>query len=136
MNLCGILIGSNGSCKLFGKPYIGDYINHVSQCPDPKTAKHAIVPTYMLLITQLADELLMTSRYAFNNTTTNPADRRAKAVISEYKSRFQILDKHYAPAVLVGDGNCGITGPFDSAQKQFHCDRVIPICVGAFGPIR
>eukprot|EP00956_Cyclotella_meneghiniana_P007589 scaffold10223_cov61-Cyclotella_meneghiniana.AAC.2 len=73
------------------------------------------------------------SRYNFNNTTTNPADRRAKDV-SEYKSRFQNLDKHYAPDV-VGDGNggIGITGPFESAQNQLHCGQVIPLCGGAFG---
>ena len=44
----------------------------------------------------------------------HPADHRAKSVVSEYKSRFQNLDKHCAPDVIVGDGNGGITAPFES----------------------
>ena len=44
----------------------------------------------------------------------HPADHRAKSVVIEYKSRFQNLDKHCAPDVIVGDGNGGITGPFES----------------------
>ena len=43
-------------------------------------------------------------------------------------------DKHYTPDV-VGDGNGGITGPFESAQNQFHCGQVIPLCAGAFGEV-
>eukprot|EP00956_Cyclotella_meneghiniana_P007801 scaffold10395_cov75-Cyclotella_meneghiniana.AAC.2 len=61
------------------------------------------------------------SWYNFNNTTTNPADCRAKM--------------HYTPDV-VGDGNSGITGPFESAQNPpFHCGQVIPLCAGAFGEV-
>eukprot|EP00956_Cyclotella_meneghiniana_P011950 scaffold16843_cov51-Cyclotella_meneghiniana.AAC.6 len=70
-------------------------------------------------------------RWAFESCTT---DHRAKSVVSEYQSRFQNLDKHYAPDV-VGDGNGRITGPFESAQNQFHCGQVIPLCAGAFGEV-
>ena len=48
MKLCGLLaVTEAANFLLIGKmeePYIGDYINHVSQYPNPKTAKHAIVP--------------------------------------------------------------------------------------------
>ena len=47
MKLCGLLAVKESAKFLIGKvgePYIGSYINHVSQHPNPKTAKHAIVP--------------------------------------------------------------------------------------------
>eukprot|EP00956_Cyclotella_meneghiniana_P011504 scaffold16162_cov71-Cyclotella_meneghiniana.AAC.22 len=82
-----------------GEPYIGAYINHVSKYPNPKTAKHAIVPdihslnypTCRLVVKNASGakstseakpeaffEVKTFTAYKslsnFNNTTTNPAN--------------------------------------------------------------
>ena len=74
------------------------------------------------------------TRYKHNNLSTKPADRRARVVTNEYRNKFIKLDKKFAPEV-VGDGNDGVTGPFEASQNSFYCGQVIPICCGAFGEI-
>eukprot|EP00956_Cyclotella_meneghiniana_P007694 scaffold10316_cov71-Cyclotella_meneghiniana.AAC.10 len=53
-----------------------------------------------------------------NNKETKPADCRANEVVNQYSNKFKRLDKQYA-ADIVGDGDNGIVGPFESAQKRF-----------------
>eukprot|EP00956_Cyclotella_meneghiniana_P006906 scaffold9325_cov73-Cyclotella_meneghiniana.AAC.1 len=84
---------------------------------NPKTAKHAIVPdihaidfpTSRIVANDSGAKstaeafyegrtfTACNSWYNFNNTTANLADHRTKSSVSEYKSRFQNLDKHQAP---------------------------------------
>ena len=47
-----------------------------------------------------------------------------------------LISKMLLEMVMAGHGR--ITGPFGSAQNQFHCGRVIPIlvCAGAFGEVK
>eukprot|EP00956_Cyclotella_meneghiniana_P036301 scaffold123770_cov71-Cyclotella_meneghiniana.AAC.13 len=168
MKLCGLLaVTEAANFLLIGKmeePYIGDYINHVSQYPNPKTAKHDIVPDIHAIdyptdrpvvndsgaksaaeafsffelrpsLPAIHSTTSTNSQYNFNNTETNPGDHSDKSVVSEYKSRFQNLDNHYAPDV-VGDGNGEITRPFESAQNQLYCGQVVPLCAIEFGEVK
>ena len=74
------------------------------------------------------------SRYAHNNTRTVPVDRRAKMVVSSYSRKFKTLDVKFA-ADIVGDGESGIKGLFETAQQQFLQGQVIPMCAVWFGEI-
>ena len=71
-------------------------------------------------------------RLDHNNKETKPADRRANEVVNQYSNKFKRLDKQYA-ADIVGNGENGIVGPFESAQKRFIGGQVIPLVVGPFG---
>eukprot|EP00956_Cyclotella_meneghiniana_P017394 scaffold28306_cov69-Cyclotella_meneghiniana.AAC.3 len=66
--------------------------------------------------------------------TYQPADRRANEVVNQYSNKFKRLDKQYA-ADIVGNGDNGIVGPFESAQKRFIGGQVIPLVVGPFGEV-
>jgi len=74
------------------------------------------------------------SRYNHNNTTTKPAERRARKISLSYKRKFKKLDTLFASDV-VGDGSGDITGPFEASQCRFYRGQVIPIVAGWFGEI-
>eukprot|EP00956_Cyclotella_meneghiniana_P020255 scaffold35458_cov37-Cyclotella_meneghiniana.AAC.4 len=74
------------------------------------------------------------TRLDHNNKETKPADRRANEVLNQYSTKLKGLDKQYA-ADIVGNGDNGIVGPFESAQKRFIGGQVIPLVVGPFGEI-
>ena len=59
-------------------------------------------------------------------------DERATQVRRNYKRRAAGLDRKYAPEV-VGDGDNGQVGPFQTALGGFHTGNVYPVVVGAFG---
>eukprot|EP00956_Cyclotella_meneghiniana_P018561 scaffold30993_cov50-Cyclotella_meneghiniana.AAC.5 len=158
MKLCGILAVTEAANFLLGKvgePYIGDYINHVSQYPNPMTAKHAILPDIhaidyptgrtVELSQQLKPSLKLSpslpSLPAIHSTTSTELQLiqlfeglNQLLLTTSQDFRTSTLDKHCAPDV-VGDDNGGIIGAFESAQNQFHCGQAIPLCVGAFGEV-
>ena len=74
------------------------------------------------------------TRLDHNNKETKPADRRANEVVNQYSNKFKRLDKQYA-ADIVGNGDNGIVGPFESAQKRFIERQVIPLVIGPFGEV-
>jgi len=57
------------------------------------------------------------TRYNHNNCNINPANRRAREVVNDYRRRVRNLDIRFASAV-VGDGNNKVVGPFDNALSQ------------------
>eukprot|EP00956_Cyclotella_meneghiniana_P024218 scaffold48318_cov51-Cyclotella_meneghiniana.AAC.2 len=59
---------------------------------------------------------------------------RAKEVVNQYSNKFKRLDKQYA-ADIVGNGDNGIVGPFESVQKRFIGGQVILLVVGPFGEV-
>ena len=69
-----------------------------------------------------------------DNQNINPANRRAREIVNQYKCKVRKLDIMFAAAV-VGDGNNNIIGPFQNALSQFHGKRIIPLCFGAFGEV-
>ena len=50
-------------------------------------------------------------------------------IVSSYGKKFKTLDMKFA-ADVVGDGGGDIKGPFETAQQQFLCGQVIPMCAG------
>ena len=71
------------------------------------------------------------TRYNHNNQNINPADRRAREIVKDYRHKVRNLDIMFAAAV-VGDGNNNVIGPFENALSQFHGKTIIPLCFGAF----
>ena len=154
-NIEAILEAHNFLIDKIPQPYIGDYVNHVTQLPGhPRNARDAIVPDIHARnfpieqqaindtgATRSADAIfevktytICKTRYDHNNTTINPANRRAKEVIQEYNLKFKKLDTLFA-SDIVGDGTNGIVGPFQTAQSRFYRKGIIPLCVGGFGEI-
>jgi hypothetical protein len=138
-----------------GDPHITPYVNHVARKNNGnRRAQHAIVPDIHALnfpagkqsindsgssreaeaIFEVKTFTACKSRYAHNNTKTAPVDRRAKMIVNSYSRKFKILDVKFS-ADLVGDGNGDIKGPFETAQQQFLCGQVVPVCAGWFGEI-
>jgi hypothetical protein len=74
------------------------------------------------------------TRYNHNNQHINPANRRAREIVNQYKCKVRKLDIMFAAAV-VGDGNNNVIGPFKNALSQFHGKTVIPQCFSAFGEV-
>jgi hypothetical protein len=66
-----------------------------------------------------------------NNQNINPADRRAREIVKDYRHKVRNLDITFAAAV-VGDGNNNVIGLFENALSQFHGKKIIPLCFGAF----
>ena len=142
-----------------GEPYISNYINHITEHPNPKSALHAIIPdihayNYLLGRQRINDSKASTtdeaffelktmtacvSRYGHVNTDTTAAERRAKAINVNYHKRFKKLDEVFACSDVVGDGTItGIIEPFEAAQGRFFTTgQVIPlvVVVGAFGDV-
>lgn len=135
-------------------PFITRYVNHVSSAPNSRRAQHAIVPDLHArnfpagrqrvndsgatstaeAIFEVKTYTACTTRYNHNNTTTKPPDRRAREVTNEYSRKFKKLDTVFAEEV-VGSGENGTTGPFETAQGRFFRGQVIPITAGWFGEI-
>ena len=63
-----------------------------------------------------------------------PPDRRAKEIIRACNNKYKKLDKVFAEEV-VGNGENGVTGPFQTAHECFYWGQVIPICAGWFWEI-
>ena len=121
-----------------GEPYISNYINHITEHPNHRSALHAIIPdihayNYPLGRQRINDSRASTtdeaffelktmtacvSQYRHVNTNTTAAERRAKAINVNYHKRFKKLDEVFASDV-VGDGTTGIMGPFEAAQGRF-----------------
>jgi len=152
-NIESVLEAHNFLIDKVPQPYIGDYVNHVTQLPGhPRNARDAIVPDIHARnfpierqpindsgATRSADAIfevktftICKSRYNHNNTLVNPANRRAKEVVQEYNSKFKRLDALFA-SDIVGDGTNSIVGPFQTAQSRFYTKGVIPLCIGGFG---
>ena len=137
-----------------GDPHITAYVNHVSSHPNARKAPHAIVPDVHAwnyptgrqrvndsgatssaeAIFEVKTYTACNSRYNHNNTTTKPAERRAREISLSYKRKFKKLDTLFASDV-VGDGSGDITGPFEASQCRFYRGQVIPIVAGWFGEI-
>ena len=136
-----------------GEPYILRYVSHVSAAPNARKAPHAIVPDIHALnfstgkqrvndsgATTTAEAFFemktytaCKSRYQYNNTTRNPADRRATEVSGAYSSKFRKLDRLFA-AEVVGEGD-HVVGPFSAAQARFFRGQAIPLYAGWFGEV-
>jgi len=138
-----------------GEPFIGDYVNNItSQSGNPRHARHAVVPDIHATnyptgrqvvndsgATRSADAIFEVKTYTFcptrynhNNQNMNPADRRARDIVNDYKRRVRNLDVTFASAV-VGDGNNNVIGPFENTLSPFHGKTVIPLSFGAFGEV-
>ena len=129
-----------------GEPSISNYINHITEHPNPRSALHTIIPSGRQRINdsgasttdeaffELKTMTACVSRYGHVNTDTTAAERRAKAINVNYHKRFKKLDEVFASDVVV-DGTTGITGPFEAAQGRFFTGQVIPLVVGAFGDV-
>ena len=136
-NIEAVPEASNFLIDKIPQPYIGDYVNHVTQQPGhPRNARDAIVPDIHARnfpierqaindsgATQSADAIfevktytICKTRYDHNNATINPANRRAKEVIQQYNLKFKKLDTLFA-SDIVGDGTNGTVGPFQTAQS-------------------
>ena len=129
-----------------GEPYISNYINHITEHTNQRSAQHAIIPdihayNYPSERQRINDSGASTtdeaffeiktmtpcrSRYGHANTDTTAAERRAKAICVNYHKRFKKLDE-----VFVSDGS----NPFETAQGRFLTGQVIPLVVGAFGDV-
>ncbi|EJK72734.1 hypothetical protein THAOC_05700 [Thalassiosira oceanica] len=141
-------------CKKLGEPH-GKRLSKPPGRGGPKKAKDAIVPTSSLATTLQAElwattaaqDLLdscfgicfLSSRLRPAKRTPrtivdaeNQADRRGARVRSQYKSKFERLDKTFARDAP-GFGQPGFLGPFSQAQKRFLAARGYPLVVGAFG---
>ena len=125
----------------------------MSAAPNARKAPHAIVPDIHALnfptgrqmvndsgATATAEAFFemktytaCKSRYQHNNTTRNPADRRASEVVGGYASKFKKIDRLFA-AEIVGETD-SVVGPFTAAQSRFFRGQVIPLCAGWFGEI-
>lgn len=136
-----------------GDPYITRYINHVSGSVTPRRAQGAIIPDIQAwnypvgrrtvndgntrscgeAIFEVKTFTAAKTNYEHNNATTCPADRRAKKVVQEYRSKFRKLDEKFAPEIVGDESN--VLGPFAASQSRFHCGQVIPLCAGWFGDI-
>eukprot|EP00956_Cyclotella_meneghiniana_P034656 scaffold107194_cov46-Cyclotella_meneghiniana.AAC.1 len=68
-----------------------------------------------------------------NNKEKESADRRAKEVVKQNSNESKSLTKFAAD--IVGNGDNGIVGPFESAQKSFIGGQVIPLVAGPFGEV-
>ena len=137
-----------------GEPYITNYVNHLSDGLNSRNTLHNIIPDIVARnyptgsqrindsgATSSAEAMFeiktmspCPSRYSYSTSTTTPADRKAKWVVSDYDKRFKKLDVLFASDV-VGDGRGGIVGPFEAAQRRFYRGQVIPLIFGAFGDI-
>ena len=137
-----------------GEPHITGYINHVSRRDGNRRAMHAVVPDIHATNFPVGKQRVndsgsrrdaeaffevktftaCKSRYGHNNSKMSLVSRRAKMVVQSYNRKFKRLDNNFATDV-VGDGNNGITGPFEAAQKHFYRGQVIPLCAGWFGEI-
>ena len=137
-----------------GEPHINSYINHVARRDGNRRAMHAIIPDIHATNFPVGKQRVNDSgsrrdaeaffevktftacktRYGQNNSKMTPVNRRAKLVVQSYNRKFKRLDNNFATDV-VGDGNNGITGPFEAAQKHFYRGQVIPLCAGWFGEI-
>jgi hypothetical protein len=54
--------------------------------------------------------------------------------VNKYNLKFKKLDILMA-SDIVGDGSDDIIGPFQTAQTQFYCKGIIPLCIGGYGEI-
>ena len=92
-----------------GEPYITNYINHITEHPNPRSALHAIIPdihayNYPLGRQRINDSGASTtdeaffeiktmtacvSRYGHVNIDTTAAERQAKAINVNYHKRFK-----------------------------------------------
>ena len=54
--------------------------------------------------------------------------------MSKYSNKFKKLVIVFAEEV-VGNGETGVTGPFQLAQGHFYRGQVIPLCTGWFAEI-
>ena len=137
-----------------GEPHITGYINHVSRRDGNRRAMHAVIPDIHATNFPVGKQRVndsgsrrdaeaffevktftaCKSRYGHNNSKMTPVSCRAKMVVQSYNRKFKRLDNNFATDV-VGDGNNGITGPFEAAQKHFYRGQVIPLCAGWFGEI-
>ena len=133
---------------------MGRYIDHIAPFPNARASTHGIVPDIHAYnypagrrcvndsgatlsgdaIFEVKTFTACPTWYNHNNSRTRPADRRATRVLSDYRRRLKILDKHFAPDV-VGDGEQGIVGPFEAAAGRFVGGQVIPLVAGWFGEV-
>ena len=156
MKVGGIYAEREAGNFLLGKvdePWITQYVNHVTSHTRARNAPFAIVPDLHAInyptrqrfndsgatssaeaIFEVKSYVPCISRYDHNNQHVNPADRRAKQVSQEYKSKFKKLDRKFA-ADVVGDGTGAVVGPFEAAQGNFLRQQVIPLVAGGFGEI-
>ena len=158
MKVAGIHSEKEAVNFLLGKvpdPWMTHYVDHISSShTSARNSPHAIVPDilaheYPAGRQRINDSGASSSGDAFfevksyqpnntrldhNNKETKPADHRAKEVVNQYSNKFKRLDKQYA-ADIVGNGDNGIVGPFESAQKRFIGGQVIPLVVGPFGEV-
>ena len=74
--------------------------------------------------------------FAFAPSHTHTGTPRSTLLYTStaISSKVKRLDKQYA-ADIVGNGDNGIVGPFESAQKRFIGGQVIPLVVGPFGEV-
>ena len=154
-NIDSVLEAVNFFHGKVGQPFIGDYVHNISSQPgNPRNARHAVVPdihatnypTGRQVInasgaTRSADAIFeiktfhfCPTRYNHNNQNINPANRRAREIVNQYKCKVKKLDIMFAASV-VGDGNNNVVGPFENALTQFHGKTIIPLCFGAFGEV-
>ena len=158
MKVGGILSEKEAANFLLGKvgdPHITSYVNHIARSNNGnRRAQHAIVPDIHAMnfpagkqsindsgssrvaeaIFEVKTFTACKSRYGHNNSRTAPVDIRARMIVSSYGKKFKTLDMKFA-ADVVGDGKGNIKGPFETAQRQFLCGQVIPICADWFGEI-
>jgi hypothetical protein len=52
-------------------------------------------------------------------------------VANKYNLKFKKLDTLLV-SDIVGDGSNDIIGPFQTAQTQFYCKGIIPLCIGGY----
>ena len=68
----------------------------------------------------------------YNFARTKAVVSRATGIRSEYVRKVKRIDQIFAPSV-VGNGNDGISGPFQNAYNTFCRGGVIPLVIGAYG---
>ena len=118
-----------------GEPYITRYVNHVSSAANSRRAQHAIVPDLHTRNSPAGRQRVYDSgahctvevffkvktytacnrRYNKNNRIAKPPDHRANEIMSKYSNKFKKLDRVFTEEVA-GNGETGITGPFQTSQ--------------------
>ena len=68
----------------------------------------------------------------YDRARTKAVESRATGIRSEYVRKVKRIDQVFAPGV-VGDGNDGVSGPFENAYSTFCKGGVIPLVIGAYG---
>eukprot|EP00956_Cyclotella_meneghiniana_P016154 scaffold25389_cov71-Cyclotella_meneghiniana.AAC.3 len=74
------------------------------------------MPLYLIYL-QLAHEY-PAGRQRINDTSGASLSGN-KEVVNQYSNKFKSLDKQYAADIVLGNGDNGIVGPFESAQERF-----------------